>query len=140
MVLTSKQVKAFLKGQTRRCEWKFIPPEAPWQGGFYERMIRVVKRCLRKTLHHRRVSVDELRTLLVEIEAKINNRLLTYIQENVDEPEALTPNHLLQGRMIDVIPPVINKRRIKYPDFLDYVDRVFIKILFFIFEGSDNID
>ena len=67
-------------------------------------MIGVVKRCLRKTLHHRRVSVDELPTLLVEIEARINNRPLTYIQENVEEPEALTPNHLLQGRMIDVIP------------------------------------
>ena len=95
-----------------------IPPGAPWQGGFYERMIGVVKRYLRKTLHHRRVSVDELRTLLVEIEARINNRPLTYIQENVYEPEVLTPNHLLQGRMIDVIPPVINKRRIKDPDFL----------------------
>lgn len=112
----SEEVQEFF--QSRKCEWKFIPPGAPWQGGFYERMIGVVKRCLRKALHNRRVSVDELHTLLVEIEARINNRPLTYLQENIDEPEALTPNHLLFGSTIDVIPPFINKERIKDPDFL----------------------
>lgn len=30
------------------CEWKFIPPMAPWSGGFYERVVGTVKSCLRK--------------------------------------------------------------------------------------------
>ncbi|KAK3871589.1 hypothetical protein Pcinc_023276 [Petrolisthes cinctipes] len=34
--------------ESRHCTWKFIAPKSPWQGGFYERMVGVVKRCLRK--------------------------------------------------------------------------------------------
>ena len=40
--------------------WKLISPRAPWQGGFYECMIKTVKVCLCKVLHHKRVSLDEL--------------------------------------------------------------------------------
>ena len=104
--------------ENRRCMWKFIPPKSPWQGGFYERMIGVVKKCLRKVLHNKRVSVDELSTVLVEIEARVNNRPLTYMAETIDEPEPLTPNHLLQGSLIEPIPSVMNTEQIKDPDFL----------------------
>ena len=31
-------------------EWKFNPPSAPWWGGFWERLIGVLKRLLRRTL------------------------------------------------------------------------------------------
>lgn len=30
--------------------WKFIPELSPWHGGFYERLIGIVKNCLRRTL------------------------------------------------------------------------------------------
>lgn len=30
-------------------KWQFIVELAPWMGGFYERLIGIVKRCLRKT-------------------------------------------------------------------------------------------
>lgn len=103
---------------SRRCEWRFIPPRAPWQGGFYERMVGVVKKCLRKVLHNKRVNIEELRTLLMEIEARVNNRPLTYVHEDINEPEPLTPNHLLQGFQIETIPPVINREYVKDPDFL----------------------
>ena len=104
--------------QSRGCLWKFIPPGAPWQGGFYQRVIDAVKRCLRKILHNKRVSVDDLRTLLVEIEARVNNRPITYIHEGIHEPEVMTPNHLLHGRLIELIPPILNKERITDPDLL----------------------
>lgn len=107
----------------RHCEWKFIPPKAPWQGGFYERMVGTVKRCLRKVLHNKSINEDELRTVLTEIEARINNRPLTYIHENIDEPEALTPNHLLQGDLIKPIPPVMDKESMNDPDFLCKLDK-----------------
>ena len=72
---------------------------------------------MRKVLHNKRITVDELQTLLVEIEARVNNRPLTYISDTVNEPEALTPNHLLHGTTIESIPLVINTEQIKDPDF-----------------------
>ncbi|XP_069946012.1 uncharacterized protein [Cherax quadricarinatus] len=91
------------------CEWRFIAPRAPWQGGFYERMVGTVKRCIRKVLHGRRVSCDELRTVLIEIEARVNNRPLTYVQNGIDEQEALTPNHMLFGRRIEPFPAILSQ-------------------------------
>ena len=35
--------------------WKFIVERAPWWGGFYERLVRSVKRCLKKTLRNARL-------------------------------------------------------------------------------------
>ena len=101
----------------RRCEWKFIPPRAPWQGGFYERCIGIVKQCLRKVLHNKCITLEELRTLLVEIEARVNNRPLTYVNENINEPEALTPSHLLTGDRIEPVPPAPFHGLREDPDF-----------------------
>ena len=70
--------------------WKFIAPRAPWQGGFYEPMIKTVKVCLRKVLYRKRVSLDELQTVVIEIQSHVNNRPLTYISSNRDSPEAYT--------------------------------------------------
>ena len=37
-------------------EWRFVSPRAPWQGGFYERLIGIVKGTLRKMLFKCRIS------------------------------------------------------------------------------------
>ena len=63
-------------------------------------MIKIVKVCLRKVLHHKGISLDELQTIVAEIQSHINNRPLTYISSNRDSPEALTKSHLLCGRPI----------------------------------------
>ena len=57
------------------------------------------------------------RTLLTEIETRVNNRPLTYIHENLNEVEALTPNHLITGRRIEPIPAIVTKK-VEDPDFL----------------------
>lgn len=80
-------------------------------------MIGVVKKCLRKVLHHKKVTLDELRTLLVEIKARVNNRPLTYMSETVNEPEPITPNHLLQGSLVEPIPSSVSMDQIKDPDY-----------------------
>lgn len=69
--------------------------KAPWWGGFYERMVKGVKRCLRKTLGNARVSHDELLTLVIEVESTLNVRPLMYDYEEGDPEEALTPAHLM---------------------------------------------
>ncbi|XP_064087333.1 uncharacterized protein LOC135201986 [Macrobrachium nipponense] len=87
--------------------WKFIVPKAPWQGALYERMIKVVKNCLKKVFYHNRVSLDELQTVVVEIQSRVNNRPLSYINSDSMSPEPLSPSHLLYGRSIEAMPPVV---------------------------------
>jgi len=51
---------------------------------------------------------DELLTVLIEIEAIINSRPLTYLStEDMDEP--LTPSHFLCGRRILTLPDGISE-------------------------------
>ena len=75
--------------------WKFITEAAPWQGGFYERLVGLVKRALRKSIGRQLLDWDELATLLTEIEAIINTRPLTYVFEDFESGFSLTPAHFL---------------------------------------------
>jgi hypothetical protein len=76
---------------------RFILPASPWWGGFYERLVRTVKACLKKTLGKAFVTFEELQTILCDIEVAVNNRPLAYVSED-DLDEALTPFHLMYGR------------------------------------------
>ena len=82
-------------------KWRFNLARAPWWGGLFEVMIRSTKRCLRKAIGRRRLTYEELTTVLIEIEAVLNSRPLTYIYED-DTEVPLTPSHLFCGRrMLD---------------------------------------
>ena len=39
-------------------KWQFTTALAPWQGGFYERLVGLVKRCLRKAIGTKRLTLD----------------------------------------------------------------------------------
>ncbi|XP_057312268.1 uncharacterized protein LOC130653769 [Hydractinia symbiolongicarpus] len=58
---------------SKNINWKFNIESAPWQGGFFERLVKSVKRPLKP---------------------------LTYIYEELNE-EPLTPNHLMYGRKLN---------------------------------------
>ena len=47
--------------------WQFIPKRAPWFGGFWERLIGLTKKSLKKILGRSFVTVSELQTIVVEI-------------------------------------------------------------------------
>ena len=91
---------------SRQCQWRFVTPRAPWQNGFTERMIGIVKNCLRKTLHRAKVNLKELRTVITEIETRVNNRPLTYLDDSSINVEAITPSHLLHGRRLEPFPSI----------------------------------
>ena len=81
--------------------WKFIVEKAPWWGGFWERMVGITKRCLRKTIGRSNLTFEELRTVIVEIESTVNNRPLTYLYDDIEGiSQALTPARLIYGRQI----------------------------------------
>ena len=81
--------------QQQRIKWKFNLPLSPWWGGYFERMVGCVKRCLRKVLGTARLNYDELSTVLSEVKNTLNSRPLTYLYDELGE--ALTPSHLLHG-------------------------------------------
>ena len=64
-------------------------------GGFYERLIRLLKRSLRKTIGRLCLSNEQLLTILKETEAVLNSRPLVYIGDDIHSTIALTPAHFL---------------------------------------------
>ena len=88
----------------RGVTWKFIPKRAPWYGGFWERLVGVTKTAIKKVLGRRYVSLQTLEAIVVEIEAVVNDRPLTFVPSETDDPEPLTPPHLLHGRRITCLP------------------------------------
>ena len=97
----SEEVKNCLT--SKGIDWRFNLERAPWWGGFFERLIGLAKACLRKVLGRARLTFDELRTVLVEVEANLNTRPLTYQYDEVSA-EVLTPSHLMHGRRITSLP------------------------------------
>ncbi|GFX42342.1 integrase catalytic domain-containing protein [Trichonephila clavipes] len=80
------------KANIQKIKWKFNPPSAAWWGGFWERMIQI----LRKMLGRASLYYEELNTVLCECEHVINSRPLTYISEDVNDLSPLTPAMFLQ--------------------------------------------
>uniref|UniRef100_A0A1I7VRB7 Integrase catalytic domain-containing protein n=3 Tax=Loa loa TaxID=7209 RepID=A0A1I7VRB7_LOALO len=59
--------------------WRNIIPKAPWGGGVYERIIGLTKQALRRAIGRKLLKEGEFITLIVEIEALLNTRPLTYV-------------------------------------------------------------
>ena len=53
--------------------WNFIPKQAPWYNGWWERLIGLTKISLKKVLGRSRVTLPVLQTLVVEVEAILND-------------------------------------------------------------------
>ena len=77
-------------------EWKFNLSRAPWWGGFYERLVGIMKKSLSKSIGQALLTFDELGEALLDVECFINNRPICYVGDECDEP-ILTPNILLRG-------------------------------------------
>ena len=60
--------------------------------------MKSVKLSLKKCLRNSRLSFEELGTVLVDVEAVLNSRPLTYVYDEMEE--RLTPSHLVIGRRI----------------------------------------
>ncbi|GFX55777.1 integrase catalytic domain-containing protein [Trichonephila clavipes] len=92
-----------------KIQWKFSPPSAPWWGGFWERLVGMLKNVFRKVLGKASLN-EELNTLLCDAESIINSRPITYLSEDPKDLVALTPAMFLQ-----------EIREIGVPDF-DMID------------------
>ena len=94
----SEDVKVFLRDNY--IQWKFILESSPWWRGFHERLVRIMKPCLKKIMGTALLTFEELRTVIYEIECTLNSRPLTYVDEDFDN-NILTSNHLIYERNIN---------------------------------------
>ena len=85
--------------QSLNISWNFNVPTASWWGGFWEICVKLVKRCLKKTLGNAKLTYEELETALIEVEGILNSRPLTYLCDEITEPP-LSPSNLVIGRRI----------------------------------------
>ena len=83
-------------------KWKFSLARAPWWGGFFERLIGIMKRSLSKVIGQSLVTFQELEEVLLDVEMTMNNRPLMYQGEEFEKP-VLTPNTLLRGEAIPIL-------------------------------------
>ncbi|KRY14755.1 hypothetical protein T12_1867 [Trichinella patagoniensis] len=91
---------------SHRIQCNFITERAPWISGYWERLIRSMKTSLKKVLQNSMLEDEEFRTIISEVEARMNSRPLTYNPDNSNDPEVLTPYHFLTGTHYTDIPEV----------------------------------
>ena len=76
-------------------KWIFIVELAPWMGGFYERLVGLVKRAFRKSINRKLLTYIQIETILKEVEATVNARPLVYVSDDINSSITLTPAHFL---------------------------------------------
>ena len=86
---------------TEQVKWKFNLSRVPWWGGQLEKMVGQVKQCLYKATGKAKLTKQELEEVILVTEINLNNRPLTYIDDDVQFP-VLTPNILIHGPLIAV--------------------------------------
>lgn len=77
-----------------KLRWRFIPELAPWFGGFYERLIGLVKHSMKRTLDKHLINHNQLCTAIKELEAIVNTRPLTTVGAELEH--VLTPQDFLR--------------------------------------------
>ncbi|GFW75422.1 integrase catalytic domain-containing protein [Trichonephila clavipes] len=101
----------YLMAAPRKNYW--ILKRAPWWVGFWERLIGLLKRILKKVLGRTSLDYQEIETVLCDCESLLNSRPLTYVNDDPNDLCQLTPDSFLKEicnsstRDLD---------RIKFPD------------------------
>ncbi|XP_045206117.2 uncharacterized protein LOC123558303 [Mercenaria mercenaria] len=78
-IVHSEDVQNYITNE--KIVWKFNVEMAPWMGGFYERLVGIVKRTLRKAIGKQLLTCIQLQTVLKEVEAVVNSKPLVYVSD-----------------------------------------------------------
>ena len=92
-ILTEEDIVSYSANED--IQWVFTVELAPWMGGFYERLVGIVKRSLRTAIGRVCLNSEQLLTILKEAEAVINSRPLVYVGDDINSSMTLTPAHFL---------------------------------------------
>ena len=117
-IMNEEKVQDYLAHQC--IKWQFNLSRAPWWGGQFERLIGVVKQAFYKAIGKAWLTFSELEEVLLDVEIAVNNRPLTYVEDDVQLP-LLTPNTMLHGQSnllpeadVEGIEDLPLRRRAKY--------------------------
>ena len=98
---TEKVAKEFADQGIR---WIFSPPSAPHFGGLWEAAVRSAKHHLLRVLGEETLSIEDMTTLLVQVEGCMNSRPITQISDDPNDLEPLTPGHFLVTSSLQSLP------------------------------------
>lgn len=115
-MLSEKAFKTYLSDN--KIEWHFVTEKAPWKGGFYERMIVLVKKHITKCVGRNILDFEYFNTLINKIESIINLRPITYVSESPNEPISLRPIDFLNSNFSD-LQQLLDMEVIKDPDYFE---------------------
>ena len=110
---TEKELKKLVQDERNRIEefsvlhrirWIFNTPLSPHQSGIYESLIKQTKRALKAIVGSQSLSWNEMSTIFAEVECLINSRPLGYPSNDPNDPQPLTPNHIILGRATATVP------------------------------------
>ena len=95
--------------QQRNIRWIFNPPSGSHFGGFWERLIRSVRKVMFSVMKEQHVYLNDegLNTLMCEVEYILNCRPLTPVSSDPNDDNVLTPNHILLMKDGKGLPPGI---------------------------------
>ena len=102
-ISAAEKLKSMLKSERfnnylarNNIKWTFNLSKAPWWGGQFERIIGLVKQSLYKVIRKANLKLPELKEVMLNVETILNNRPLSYVEDDIQMPE-LTPNVMMLG-------------------------------------------
>jgi len=101
LYLTIKSKKIAHDLAIQGIEWHFIPSRAPNFGGIWEATVRAFKAHYKRVVGAASLTVDEMQTLSIHIEAILNSRPITVLSNDLSY---LSPGHFLIGDVLTSIP------------------------------------
>ncbi|XP_062538668.1 uncharacterized protein LOC134206940 [Armigeres subalbatus] len=84
--------------------FRFIPARSPHFGGIWEAGVKSFKYHFRRIMGQQAFSMDQLLTVVAQIESVLNSRPLVPLSDSPDDLTALTPGHFLIGEPLVSIP------------------------------------
>ena len=108
-MLSCKQTKDAIHhfSASRSLVWKFSPSRSPHFGGMWEAGVKIMKTLLRKLVGNRRLTFEELTTVLTEVEATLNSRpILPVHSTSSNGSDVITAGHFFIGKPLRSLPSV----------------------------------
>uniref|UniRef100_A0A183GFI4 Integrase catalytic domain-containing protein n=1 Tax=Heligmosomoides polygyrus TaxID=6339 RepID=A0A183GFI4_HELPZ len=91
---------------SHKIKWNFITPLSPWKGGFYERLVALFKSAYKKSIGRNVLPLNQLQTVVVEVEATLNSRPITPFREKDTFIHVLRPVDFLIPQVELQLPPL----------------------------------